>query len=110
VLQQILAVFISRGASWDHARGLEDQVGWDEHAAFVDARYAEGFVLLVGPLEGTDDVLMIVAASDEDDVRARLAADPWHRSNQLRIDCVAPWTLRLGSLPGPEMNAGSPPA
>src|SRR6059036_2405012 len=59
---------------------------------------ADGFVLLGGPLEGTTDVLLIVRASNAEQIRSRLSADPWTRNDLLRISQVVPWTLRLGSL------------
>ncbi|HEY2995515.1 MAG TPA: hypothetical protein VGM22_22095 [Methylomirabilota bacterium] len=64
----------------------------------MNALAKQGFVVLGGPLEGTADTLLIVRATTPDEVRSRLAADPWAGSNQLRVTRVAPWTLRLGSL------------
>ena len=58
----------------------------------------EGFVVLGGPLEGASDVLLVVRATTPDEVRSRLAEDPWAIKDLLRITRVAPWTLRLGSL------------
>ena len=58
----------------------------------------EGFVVLGGPLDGTSDVLLVVRATTPDEVRSRLAEDPWAIKDLLRITQVAPWTLRLGSL------------
>lgn len=93
----IFAVVVRRGGAFVRGLALEQQVGWAEHAAFMDGLYDEGFFLLVGPLEGTDDVLEIVRARDEDEVRRRLAADPWMGS-LLTVVRIDPWTLRLGSL------------
>lgn len=93
----IFAVVVRRGGAFVRGLALERQVGWVEHAAFMDALYAEGFFLLVGPLEGTDDVLQIVRGRDADEVRGRLAGDPWIGS-LLTVVRVDPWTLRLGSL------------
>ncbi len=59
---------------------------------------AEGFVVLGGPLEGTSEVLLIVRAGDDAEVRSRLAADPWSGNDLLRVERTVPWTLRLGSL------------
>jgi uncharacterized protein YciI len=59
----------------------------------------EGSVILGGPLEGTSDVLLVMKAGSPDEVRARLATDPWTIQNLLQVTRVAPWTLRLGSLP-----------
>jgi hypothetical protein len=63
----------------------------------MDALYAEGFVVLVGPLEGTSDALLIVRAENDEQIHSRLSADPWE-GRLLRTTRVSPWTLRLGSL------------
>ena len=88
----------TRGSTWDPSQPLEGQRLWKEHAAFMDALDAEGFVALGGPLEGTADALLIIRARDEAEIAARLSADPWSPSDHLRTKQVAPWTLRLGSL------------
>jgi uncharacterized protein YciI len=59
---------------------------------------AEGVVVLGGPLEGTSEVLLIVRAENEAEVRSKLAGDPWSANDLLRVARTAPWTLRLGSL------------
>jgi len=71
-------------------------VDWPAHADFMNALEAEGFVLLGGPLESTIDALLIVRARDAEEVRWRLAADPWVKMAVLREASVLPWTLRLG--------------
>jgi uncharacterized protein YciI len=86
----------TRGANWNEALPLEGQADWTAHAAFMNALEAEGFVLLGGPLEGTIDALLIVRAGDADEVRWRLAADPWVKMAVLREASVLPWALRLG--------------
>jgi len=95
---KVFAVVRSRGAAWQNSVPLELQTGWDLHAAFMDGLHAEGFVVLGGPLEGTDDVLLIVRAKDSDEIVTRFAADPWSEADLLRIARIAPWTVRLGSL------------
>jgi len=64
----------------------------------MNALHEEGFVALGGPLEGTRDFLLIIGASDADEIASRLESDPWSGKDLLRITQVAPWTLRLGSL------------
>jgi uncharacterized protein YciI len=95
----LFAVIRSRGPAWDHSRPLEAQVDWDGHAAFMNGLQAEGFVRLGGTLDDTPDTLLIVEAEKADAIRARLAADPWSRSDLLRVIQITPWTLRLGTLP-----------
>ena len=65
----------------------------------MNALESEGFVLLGGPLEGTPDALLIVYATTPDQIADRLQADPWTKLDLLRVSRIAPWTLRLGSLP-----------
>jgi len=77
---------------------MEQQTDWPGHAAFMDALYAEGFVVLVGPLEGTRDALLIASADDAKQIEARLSADPWTGSQHLSTTSIASWTLRLGSI------------
>ena len=95
---QLFAVLRQRGAGWDGSRSLDEQREWREHAAFMDGLEADGFVLLAGPLQDTGDALLIVRARDEQEVHAKLAADPWTRLGLLRTSRCAAWTLRLGSL------------
>jgi uncharacterized protein YciI len=97
-VKPLFAVIRARGPAWDHARPLEGQPAWPAHATFMNGLKAEGFVVLGGPLEGTSEVLLIVRAENEAEVRSRLAADPWSANDLLRVARTAPWTLRLGSL------------
>lgn len=89
------AVTTVYGPNWDVSRGRREQDAWDEHAAFMDALVDEGFVVLGGPLGDGADVLLAVEAEDEDQVRARMAEDPWAPMGLLRIGVVTPWTVWL---------------
>lgn len=82
------------GPQWDPAKPLEEQSGWDEHAAFMDRLVDEGFVVLGGPLADEVRVVLAVEAPDEETVRATLAADPWSGSH-LVVDSIDAWTIRL---------------
>jgi uncharacterized protein YciI len=77
---------------------LEEQEDWEAHRCFMNALEEEGFVMLGGPLEGTDEVLLILRATIPEEIVDRLSADPWHRRDLLRVSRVTPWELRLGSL------------
>jgi uncharacterized protein YciI len=97
-MRQLFAVIRTRGLAWQVSHPLEGQADWAAHASFMNALASEGFVVLGGPLEGTSDVLLVVRAETADEVRSRLADDPWSAEDLLRISRIAPWTLRLGSL------------
>lgn len=97
-MARLFAVTRSRGPAWDESRPMEEQCGWESHAAFMNALAQEGFVVLGGPLDDTPDVLLVVRARDAAEIAARLAGDPWTASGLLRLARAHPWTLRLGSL------------
>ena len=80
------------GPKWDPARDRREQQGWDEHAAFMDDLAARGLVVLGGPVDGSDDALVLFDAPDEAAVRAILADDPWTGSI-LEIASIVPWTI-----------------
>jgi uncharacterized protein YciI len=82
------------GPEWDRSKPLEEQSGWDEHAAFMDALVDDGFIVLGGPLGDEVRVVHAVEAESEDAIRATLAQDPWSESH-LVIAAIDPWTIRL---------------
>ena len=91
-------VIRSRGPHWDETKPLESQVGWREHADFMDALFMQDFVAFAGPLEGTRDALLIIRARDEAEIQQRLAADPWTENGLLTLKTCWPWEVRLGTL------------
>jgi len=89
------AVTRSRGPAWDPAKPMPAQDQWAEHAAFMTGLVDAGFILLGGPLAAGETVLLIVAAQDEAEIRARLSADPWTPLGLLEIATIQPWTILL---------------
>lgn len=84
-----------RGPDWDASRGIRDQSGWPEHAAFMDALAEEGVVVLGGPVgDGDGSVLLVVNVGSEAQIRDRLAEDPWADA-LLTIESVNPWSVWL---------------
>jgi hypothetical protein len=82
------------GPEFDHAKPLEEQSGWDDHAQFMDALVDDGFIVLGGPLGDEIRVMHAVEAESEEEIRARLAQDPWSESH-LVVAAIDPWTIRL---------------
>ena len=87
-------VLLRSGPQWDPARPLEEQSGWDEHAAFMDGLVDDGFIVLGGPLYDEHRVVHVVEAESERAIRETLARDPWSGTH-LEIDAIEPWTIRL---------------
>ena len=93
----VFAVTRTRGPGYRADLTLEQQRDWRAHAEFMNGLLREGFIAIGGPLEGTDDVLLIVRAADAQEIERRFAADPWS-GDLLTIKQIVPWNLRLGSL------------
>lgn len=87
-------VVLRSGPEWLHGRPLEEQTGWEEHAAFMDDLVASGFIVLGGPLGDEQRVVHAIEAESEQAVRETLARDPWSGTH-LVVDVVEPWTIRL---------------
>jgi uncharacterized protein YciI len=87
-------VLLRSGPQWDPARPLEEQSGWDEHAAFMDGLVDDGFIVLGGPLYDEHRVVHVVEAESERAIRETLARDPWSGTH-LEIGAIEPWTIRL---------------
>jgi len=99
-VRTLFLVSEEHGGPWDWSKGLREQEGWDEHAAFMDALVEDGVVVLGGPLD-EKDVLLVVDAESEEALRERFAADPWIENGMLRITSIRAWTVLLeGRLAG----------
>lgn len=93
------AVRLVHGPGWDPTRPIREQDGWDEHAAFMDGLVDDGFVILGGPVGNGEQTLHVVEAADEQDIKTRLARDPWASARLLQIGMIEPWALWLDSRP-----------
>jgi uncharacterized protein YciI len=83
------------GPRWDGSRGIREQDGWDEHAAFMDRLVDEGFVILGGPIADSDRAMLVVEADSEQEIETRMDDDPWKPMGVLRIGSIEGWTIWL---------------
>ncbi len=97
-MSKVYAVMRVRGPRWRAGVIMDEQEDWKEHAEFMDSMVEEGFVLLGGPLRGTEDVLLIVRAADEAEIHTRFAEDVWTKQQLLRTKWVSEWWVRLGEI------------
>ncbi len=91
------AVRLEHTGPWNFAKGLREQEGWDEHAAFMDDLVEQGFIVLGGPLSERE-ILHAIRADSEQAVRDRLAQDNWAANGMLTITSIEPWTVLLDGL------------
>jgi len=95
-MPMFLVVLRRSGPEYDHSKPLEEQSGWDEHAAYMDALVEDRFIVLGGVLADEVRTAHAVEAESEDAIRERLARDPWSGSH-LVVDSIDQWTIRLDS-------------
>ena len=96
--RELYLVRVERGGPWDWSRDMREQRQWDEHASFMNGLVDDGFIVLGGVLGDEVRTAHAVEAGSEDEVRQRLAQDPWSGSH-LVVDSIDLWTIRLQRLP-----------
>jgi uncharacterized protein YciI len=99
-------VRVERGGPWDWSKQMREQVGWDDHAAYMDAIFEEGWLLLAGPVEGDRETMWVVEAASEDEIRRRMKEDPWSPNGMLTPVRFERWDIVMDRLPKPN-NIGS---
>jgi hypothetical protein len=93
-MRQLFLVSERRGGPWDWSKGLREQEQFDEHGEFMDRLVDEAFVVLGGPLDERD-VLLVLKSETEAAVLARFELDPWIQNGMLTITGIRPWTILL---------------
>ncbi len=90
---------MQRGGPWDWSRDMREQQGWDDHAAYMDGIFDEGFLLLAGPLEGDRETMWVVEAGSEEEIRQRMKEDPWSANEMLTPSKIERWNIVMDRLP-----------
>jgi hypothetical protein len=78
---------------------MREQEDWAGHATFMNALADDGFVVLGGPIgDGIRHrARLVVRSSSENDVRDRLARDPWAVLGLLTIESIEEWEVLLSN-------------
>lgn len=97
-MSSLFVVISEADANRDLSVGTRQQAWWDEHAAFIDALVADGFIALGGPFPDEGGAMIVVRAESEADVRDRLASDPWYVHEILRLETIQRWELFIDEL------------
>lgn len=89
------ALILVHGPGWDDSLGIREQAGWTGHAAFMDGLVIDGIILVGGPVGDGQQTMHVVEARDEEEVRRRLADDPWAHAGLLEVGSIQTWALWL---------------
>ena len=84
-MKRMFAAIVERSAAWDQALPPPEQDGFAGHAAYMGSLEAEGFITLAGLMMPSTDVLFVFSADSEQDIRDRMAQDPWQRDGHTRL-------------------------
>jgi uncharacterized protein YciI len=98
VSKYLFAVMRRYGPPYDAHKPLEAQPDWEGHRVFMNALESEGLARLAGPLEGTNEVLLVFRAETAEEIERRLADDPWTQSGILSTTRILGWNVRLGEV------------
>lgn len=90
-------IISDQGPAWVDGLPMREQEDWAGHAAFMNALTDSGFVILGGPIgDGSRHrARLIVRSTSEQEVRDRLARDPWSEKGLLRIESIEEWDVLL---------------
>jgi uncharacterized protein YciI len=94
-------VVSDQGPAWIDSVPMREQGDWDGHAKFMNALVDDGFVVLGGPIgDGARHrARLIVKSSTQQEVRDRLARDPWAQMGLLVTESIEEWEILLGNEP-----------
>lgn len=92
LVSKTFVVLSVAGPQRDRTKSTREQPLWDEHARFING-IIDGFILMGGPFEEEGGAMLIVRAESADDVREKLAPDPWYTHGILQLHSIHRWDI-----------------
>ena len=99
-MKKTFFAIVKRTEAWDHARQAHEQDGFADHAAYMGKLESDGTIAMAGLLQETSDVVFVFLADSEDEVRTRLAEDPWQQDGHARLVRLEEVQFRIGAPAG----------
>jgi uncharacterized protein YciI len=94
-LQKTFVTIFTPGTHWIAGKTSREQPYWPEHAAFMDALFEEGIVIMGGPFADYSSIVVIIEASDENAVRDLFKQDPFMVQGIFHLSSVHEWLVFL---------------
>ncbi len=91
---------VERTAKWDNAKEAHEHEGFADHAAYMGGLEAEGFIAMAGLMLQSSQVLFVFIAGSEEEVRAKVANDPWQKSGLAKLIRLEETAFRIGAPAG----------
>ena len=94
-MKKTFVIFFTPGTNWVAGKTSREQPYWTEHAAFMDALFEDGTVIMGGPFVDYSSIIVIIEASDENVVRELFEHDPFVVHGILHLSSVHEWLVFL---------------
>ena len=98
--QHTFVLLWDAGPAWTPGKTSREQAWWDEHAAFMDRLFEQGMVILGGPFADTSGGLVIVQATNEQEVADVFARDPFVINGIFALRALKQWHIFLDARRG----------
>jgi uncharacterized protein YciI len=85
------------GPAWTEG-GVDEQDGWDEHAAFIDDLIERGVFVMGGPFADNSGSFSILENVSEADARELVLQDPLVANGVFELDDVRAWNVFVDEL------------
>ena len=94
-MKKTFVLFFTPGIAWIAGKTSREQPYWTEHAAFMDALFEDGIVIMGGPFADYSSILVVLEASNESEVRELFKRDPFVVQEILYLSSVHEWLVFL---------------
>jgi uncharacterized protein YciI len=85
------------GPAWTSG-AVDEQPGWDEHAAFIDDLIERGIFVMGGPLADQQGSQSLLENVTEDEARELVLQDPFVENGVFELEEVRAWNIFVDQL------------
>ncbi len=85
------------GPAWKSG-AVDDQPGWDEHAAFIDDLVERGVFVMGGPFADQRGSQSLLENVSEDEARELVLQDPFIENGVFELEEVRAWNVFVDEL------------
>lgn len=96
-MKKTFFALVQRTEAWDHSREAHEQDGFAQHAAYMGKLEEDGVIASAGLLTDSSDIVFVMLADSEEQVRARFAEDPWQQDGHARLVRLEEVHFRIGA-------------
>jgi uncharacterized protein len=93
------------GPTWTSGN-VDQQPGWNEHAAYIDDLIERGIFVMGGPLADNSGSVSLLEGVDEAEARELIADDPFVANGVFVLDDVRAWNVFVDELSTREDTLG----